>query len=171
MGDVNKNSLINMPNEILRIIFSFITDTDAYKNSRLVCRLFHSMLIDVKIFNNKNLYLNFRINKYYDNNSEEEITILDNKKSKIGYIKTLFPMCVKYYLNKDDTKFEYTMNPNEVITKESIKSNNIIRTNIIVQNLKNKTYKKSTLTNVFPNNGINHPFVPPNIPPNGCIIN
>lgn len=170
MSDETKNSLINMPNEILRIIFSFITDTDTYKNTRLVCHLFQYLLIDVKIFNNNSLYLNFRINKYYSSN-DEDITIFDNKKSKIGYIKTESPMCVKYYLNKDDRKVEYTMNPNEVVTKETIKTNNIITTNIVVQNLKNKTFKKSTLTNLFPNNGINHPFVPPNIPPNGCIIN
>ena len=171
MSEENKNVLINMPNEILKLIFSYITDTNTYKNTRLVCRLFQDILIDVKIFNQNNLYLNFRINRYYNNNNNEEITIMDQTKAKIGYIKIEYPMCVIYYINIDNTSIEYKMNPNEVITKETMKNNNIIKTNIIIQNLKTKSSKKSTLTKIFPNNVVhNHPYIPPNIPPNGCNI-
>tara|TARA_Y100000741_G_scaffold317975_1_gene264987 strand:+ start:535 stop:1056 length:522 start_codon:yes stop_codon:yes gene_type:complete len=166
-----KKTLTDMPNEILIMIFSYINDTNTYKNARLVCRLFQNILIDVKIFNQKKLYLNFRFNKYYNNNNEEEVTIMDYNNSEIGYIKAEYPMCARYYLKTDNNSTEYILNPNTVITKETKKDANINRTQIVVLNLKTKTHKRRTVTKIVSNNGPHiNPFLAANIPPNGCII-
>ena len=131
----SKKILSKLPTEILTMIFSHINDTDTYKNTRLGCRLFRDILIDVKIFDAGNLYLEFRLNKYYNNNDLEDITIMDKNKTKIGYIKTEFPACARYYLKLDNKTTEYTINPNDVVTKDTTNINNTKRTEIVVQNL------------------------------------
>lgn len=171
MNQIIQNKLlINMPIELLIMIFSHINDTDTYKNTRSVCRFFREILFDIKVFNNEKLYLIFSINE--SNNRVDDITIMDPNRLKIGYIKTEFPACARYYLKKDNKIIENIINPNEVITKEITDINNIQKTKIVaqktkivVQNLKTRTHKTSTLTKVFPN--AYHQY----IPPNGCIIN
>ena len=87
MNKIIENKLLtDVPTELLIMIFSHINDTDTYKNTRSVCRLFREILFDIKVFNNEKLYLIFRLNNVHNNsnNNRDDITIMDPNRLKIG---------------------------------------------------------------------------------------
>ena len=74
MGD------IYIPNEIIIIILNKITDTESYKNARLVCKYCHYILNDGKIFRANSLDTSI---KYFN----DRIDFLNSKNLLIAQVK------------------------------------------------------------------------------------
>ena len=81
--------LLDLPDEILTMIFLFITDTETYKCVRSTCRKFSYILGDVKVFNNKRVDLVFKIDK-------NVIRIIDSSNIDVGYIRNEYPLILHY---------------------------------------------------------------------------
>ena len=101
--------LTDFSNEILNLIFSFISDTNTYKQCRLSCKIFYLILKNnivyknnvpictIKYFDNKISYFNC------NNELEKDILFL-----KYGEIKT-----INYFIknNKDNNFTEFNIKP------------------------------------------------------------
>lgn len=171
-----RKSILDLPNELLNIMFSFISDTTTYKNARLVCLPFRNILKDVKVFEHNKIKLIYVFDK--ENN---RISILNEHFDKIGFVKTMYPCMVECYLKFNDKKIEKKITRNEITTIESTEKNRLLFVNIDTYNIDKKTHKYSSLTKYLPNqtrnqqNGARGPFIHPHQPPfmanpNGCII-
>ena len=86
-----------IPPELLNLIFSFITDTETYKNTRLTCNLFRMVLLDVNVYSNKKLDSVYKFD--YVN---KEVKILDDTGGLVGYILCTFPPSIKVHSEKKD---------------------------------------------------------------------
>jgi hypothetical protein len=71
---------IYIPNEIIIIILNKITDTESYKNARLVCKYWHYILNDGKIFRANSLDTSI---KYFN----DRIDFLNSKNLLIAQVK------------------------------------------------------------------------------------
>lgn len=171
-----RKSILDLPNEILNTIFSFIYDTDTYKNARLVCIPFRNILKDVKVFENNKIKLIYLFDK--ENN---KISILNENYDEVGFIKTTYPCMIESYLKLNDTKFEKKVSRNEITTIKTREKNRLLFVNIDSYNIDNKTHKFKTLTKYLHNqdqngnNGAQGHFIHPHqLPfmanPNGCTI-
>lgn len=163
--------LLDLPDEILTIIFLFITDTETYKCVRSTCRKFSYILGDVKVFNNKAVDLVFKINK----NDINDIKIMDSSNINVGYIRNEYPLLLHYYLKRNNKIIEQHFYPNEIVKKVTNEQNNIRTVKIDKYNIKTKTNLTSTLTKYLPNNYPQNPNIHQYQLPfvanhNGCVI-
>lgn len=127
----------NIPNEIIKIILSFVNDTQTYKNARLVSRTFYSILTPLKyftngildtqiIFENKNIHV---IDK--NNNLIKEYKIKDfggyvmNNFNTKGIIINTIELFPPNKVIKKDIKFNSISITEINLEQETIKKNNV----------------------------------------------
>ena len=168
------DNILDIPVELLNTIFSFIDDTDSYKNARLVCHYFRNILKDVKVFENKMIKLIYIFNE--ENNS---ISILNKQNEKVGSVKSTYPCIIESFLKINDKTYEKKITGNEITRTETTEKNGLLFVNINTYDIKNKLHKTRTLTRYHPvqqghaqGQGIFvHPHQLPFMAnPNGCII-
>jgi len=160
--------LLDLPDEILTMIFLFITDTETYKCVRSTCRKFSYILGDVKVFNNKRVDLVFKIDK-------NVIRIIDSSNIDVGYIRNEYPLILHYYLKRNNKIIEQSFYPNEIVKRVTNEQNNIRTVKIDKYNIRTKSNLTSTLTKFLPNNYPQNPNIHPHQLPfvanhNGCVI-
>jgi hypothetical protein len=139
------NNILDIPLEILNTIFSFIDDTDSYKNSRLVCHSFRNILKDVKVFENKKINLIYLFND--ENNS---ISILNEQNEKIGSVKSTYPCIIESSLKIDNKTYEKKITRNEITRTETTEKKRLLFVNIDTYDINKKLHKTRTLTRYQP---------------------
>jgi len=118
--------------DVYKIIFSYISDNTTYKNARISCKMFHSILKDLKIFHNNQLSRTIKFNNF-------TINIYDSKNVEIGYLDKMMGKFTMKYKNWN-TNIDFS-NPYRV----KVSRNNMYNYEIIGYNLIEDTKEKKVI--------------------------
>lgn len=150
-------SMCLLPTEIYEKIFSYICDTETYKNVRLSNKLFYNILKNLNHYDNNGELLRIYIF------SKDSINILNKNNEEIGSVKIKHPCVLHYSLQENNTKSEKIYNPREIVSIKTEKREFLTIKTCEIYNIKSKKHTKKTETfyinNHFDNIGVYPPCI------------